>query len=61
MNTFTISSDNGQHIVKINEDGGRFSSRLYVNRGETATLTTAKATTKAGAVKQAERMLARVA
>lgn len=59
--TFTISSDNGKHQVKINENGGRFSSRLYVNGGETATLTTAKATTKAGAIKQAERMLARVA
>lgn len=48
-----------QVIISANTPEGPFSSRLYVNGGETATLVSAKAKTLAGARRQAWRMLAR--
>lgn len=56
MTTFNISK--GSHLVRIVEEGGRYTSRLYVNHGETATLTVHKAWTMAGAARQAVKMLA---
>lgn len=47
----------GSYVVKITGEAGRFTSRLYVNHGETATLVVRKATTMAGALKQAVKML----
>lgn len=44
-------------IITANTDAGPFSVRLYVNGGETATLQTGKAKTKAGAEKIAHRLL----
>jgi hypothetical protein len=49
---------NGSKVVRIStNDGSKFWTRLYVNGGETATLTIAKAKTLDGAQKQAQRML----
>lgn len=48
---------NGSRVVKISGFDGRYTSRLYVNNGETATLNVKKATTLNGAIKQAEKML----
>lgn len=55
----TIQKGSRQVVISANTPQGPFSSRLYVNNGETATLTCAKAKTLKGAEKQAERMLAR--
>ena len=51
---------NGSRVVISFSNGAGFSwsSRLYVNNGETATLTCAKHKTEAGARKWAAKMLA---
>lgn len=51
---------NGSRVVISfsNGEGFSWSSRLYVNNGETATLTCAKHKTEAGARKWAAKMLA---
>lgn len=55
----SIKQGSREVVISANTGAGPFSSRLYVNHGETATLETAKAKTLKGAEKQAERMLAR--
>ena len=57
MTNNELKSIDGRTVVRISGDCGRYQSRLYVNGGETATLTTAKAKTLAGAIKQARRMI----
>jgi hypothetical protein len=47
----------GRRVVQTTTGGSRFSSRLYVNSGETATSTTAKHATREGARRWAIRML----
>ena len=57
METFQIR--NGSHLVRSNASlSGRWSSRLYVNDGETATLTFAKHKTREGAERWARKVLA---
>jgi hypothetical protein len=53
----SIKKGSREVIISANTDAGPFSSRLYVNNGETATLVAAKAKTLKGARKQAEKML----
>lgn len=55
-----IEITKGNRSVKsfTNGDGYSWNSRLYVNNGETATLTCAKHKTEAGARKWAARVLA---
>lgn len=48
-----------RQVVTCENNPGSFSSRLYVNRGETATLTAAKHKTLAGARKWAAKVLTR--
>jgi len=47
----------GSRMVVISEGGRGFSSRLYVNHGETATLTSATHKTKDGALRWAAQKL----
>lgn len=49
---------NGTRVVIATEDMGRFSSRLYVNNGETATLICAKHKTMAGVQRWAAKVMA---
>lgn len=51
--------DNGTRSVAITIDNGHVSARLYVNRRETATLTSWKGKTEAGAMRWAKKVLAR--
>lgn len=44
-------------IISANESTGPFSVRLYVNNGETATLSVKKSKTLKGAMKAAETLL----
>ena len=55
-----IEITKGSRIVKsfTNGEGYSWTSRLYVNNGETATLTCAKHKTEAGARKWAAKVLA---
>jgi hypothetical protein len=55
----TVNHPNGRTKVHItaNKEEGPFSSRLYVNGGETATNTTAKHTTLKGAKKWADKVM----
>ena len=55
----TTEIRNGNNLVKIVEQGGSYTSRLYVNNGDTATLNVRRAKTLKGAEKQAQDMLAR--
>lgn len=55
MNTTKIQ--NGTRVVMVTEDMGRFSSRLYVNNGETATLVCAKHKTLKGAQRWAAKVM----
>lgn len=55
MTNFTIK--NGSREVMVICQDGRFSARLYVNNGETATLQSWKGKTEAGARKWAARIL----
>ena len=47
----------GSHVVIITEQCGLFSCRLYVNWGETATLSVGSARTRAGIERSARRLL----
>ena len=58
-NMTTIETRNGSWIVRTIEQQSTYSSRLYVNNGETATLTHATHSTKAGAIRWANKQLAR--
>jgi hypothetical protein len=53
----THNIQNGTRVVIVTEDMGRFSSRLYVNNGETATLICAKHKTLKGAQRWAAKVL----
>jgi hypothetical protein len=55
MTQYTIS--NGSRQVIITEQDGRYSCRLYVNNGETATTQSGKAKTQAGIERTARRLL----
>ena len=44
-------------IISANDEAGPFTTRLYVDKGETATLTVKKAKTFTGARRQASAML----
>lgn len=52
-----ITSGTRVVIISANSIAGPFTSRLYVNSGETATLQSRKAKTLAGAEKQARALL----
>lgn len=56
----TFETKRGSRIVKSfrNAEGSTWFSRLYVNAGETATLTASKHQTEAGARRWAEKALA---
>ena len=56
---FSKTIRQGSKVVRIsaNDAQGPFTSRLYVNGGETATLLVKKATTLKGAEKQAKALL----
>jgi hypothetical protein len=54
----TIETTNGSlKVVSTSNDGSRWTSRLYVNCGETATLTHATHRTEAGARKWATKTM----
>jgi len=56
MKTYEVR--NGSRLVVITENSPkRFSARLYLNNGDTASLQNWKGATKAGAEKWAARML----
>jgi hypothetical protein len=55
MTQFSIKKGN-REVVVVEQDG-RFSARLYVNGGETATLQSWKGKTEAGARKWAKMVL----
>jgi hypothetical protein len=55
MREFTITK--GTRQVVVTEQAGRFSARLYVNSGETATTTAWKGKTEDGARKWADKVL----
>jgi hypothetical protein len=55
MTTFTIK--NGSREVVVTKQDGRYSARLYVNHGETATLQSWKGRSEAGARKWAARVM----
>lgn len=52
-----IEQGSRQVIISANTEQGPFTSRLYVNYGETATQVVRKAKTLKGAEKQAKKML----
>lgn len=54
-----ISKNQLTVIISANDKAGPFTSRLYVNYGETATTTVRKAKTLKGAEKQAQQMINR--
>lgn len=54
----THKIQNGSRVVIVTEDMVRFSSRLYVNNGENATLICAKHKTLAGAQRWAAKVMA---
>jgi hypothetical protein len=55
----TFQTRNGSHLVRSNSYlDGRWSSRLYVNDGETATLIAAKHKTREDAERWARKVLA---
>ena len=55
----TTETKNGSWVVRTTEQQATYSSRLYVNNGETATLVHATHSTKAGAAKWAAKQLAK--
>lgn len=55
MTQYTIN--NGSRQVVITNSGDRWTARLYVNNGETATLRSWRGKTEAGALKWAQRTL----
>lgn len=54
----TISQDRREVQITANSASGPFSSRLYVNGGETPTLVTAKHKSLSGAVAWAKKVVA---
>lgn len=54
----TISKGSREVVISANSDAGPFTTRLYVDFGNVATLVTRKAKTLKGARRQAEDMLA---
>lgn len=56
MTTFTIQK--GTRQVMVIKQGDRYSARLYVNDGETATTTAWKGKTEVGARKWAAKVMA---
>ena len=54
----TIEIRNGSRVVIVMVQDGSYSARLYVNNGETATLTNWKGKTEAGARRWAGKVLA---
>ena len=57
--TFKTTSKTGSWVVITNVQNTTYSSRLYVNYGETATLTAAKHRSEAGSRKWAAKQVAR--
>lgn len=57
MITTTTKNGSREVVSTANDASSIWSSRLYVNHGETATLTCAKHKTQAGAVKWAKKTL----
>lgn len=55
----TIETRNGSWVVRTIVEQAQYSSRLYVNNGETATLTHATHSTEAGAKRWAAKQLAK--
>ena len=53
-----INKGGAQVMISANDAQGPFTSRLYVNYGETATATARKAKTLKGAERQAKKMIA---
>lgn len=51
--------NDGRVVISYSNDGSKWSSRLYVNDGETATLTNAKHKTRKGAEAWARKVLGR--
>jgi hypothetical protein len=58
MTTTTITNGNRRVIAIQNAEGSTWNARLYVNGGETATLTARKFKTLAGLEKWARKVLA---
>lgn len=58
MSQFEIASGS-RKVIGFSNDGSRWESRLYVNHGETATLTSAKHKSRKGAESWARKVLAR--
>lgn len=56
MHQFKIQ--NGNRVVIVTEQDGRYSARLYVNGGETATLQSWKGKSETGARNWAAKILA---
>lgn len=52
------TTNGSRKVITTSNDGSSFSSRLYVNGGETATLVSSKHKTEAGARKWAAKVLA---
>lgn len=58
MQTKTIANGSRQVTATRNDEGSKWNARLYVNGGETATLTVAKFKTTAGLERWARKVLA---
>lgn len=58
MQTTTITNGTRQVVTSYEPEAGIYSSRLYVNNGETATLQTAKHRSEAGVARWAGKVLA---
>lgn len=58
MTTLEIKSGSRKVIAFRNDDASQWNARLYVNKGETATLTSNKFKTEAGLRKWAAKVLA---
>lgn len=58
MQTTTITNGTRQVVTSYEPETGVYSSRLYVNSGETATFQTAKHRSESGVAKWAGKVLA---
>jgi len=58
MQTITITAGTKQVIASRNDESSKWSSRLYVNNGETATLVTGKHGTEKGVRAWASKVMA---
>lgn len=56
MNNF-VTVNGSRKVISFSNDGKHYSSRLYVNNGETATPTNADHTTEKGARRWAKKVL----